>query len=257
MTLTRYEDVQHWFNQNQTDDEGGKTPSHWTLYGGNYGEKEIRLLGNTRIDKPGESLAFLIDSIRRMNNPSGSKFRVQIYKPGSPNNYSAQVFVQVFDDAAQLQQRGASATAIQPAGIGNLPVLNETYIQERIDLALLRRENEELKAALNGPGSTWERILDIIGQSEPLSLALSGLITNLAAKNGMTLPAAPIARPVTGSPAPVDSDDDDTADPQSIFAESINAAASGLDTDPVTMARKLKKIVEQNPEFAKQIFAQT
>lgn len=258
MTLTKYEDVQRWFNSNQVDSEdGGKNAVHWTLYGGNYGEKEARLLSNQRINNPSESLAYLIESIRMMNNPQGAKFRIQIFRPGNANNYTAQAFVQIFDN------HHTTAPALgQPAGIGSLPATvpaySENYIQERIELAILKRENDELKAALNGPGNTWERLLDIVAQSEPLSMALAGLISNAT---GKTLPSmAPAARPITGSPAPDEEDNDEAAahaDPQTLFAESINSAASGLGTDALTMARKLKKIVQDNPAFARQIFDQT
>lgn len=257
MTLTKYEDVQRWFNSNQAEageDGNAKNAVHWTLYGGNYGEKEARLLSNQRINKPDESLAYLIESIRMMNNPPGAKFRIQIYRPNNANNYTAQTYVQIFDNAT------APATGSAPqAGIGSLPAaFPENYIQERIDLALLKRENEELKAAINGPGNTWERLLDIISQSEPLSMALAGLISNVTGKPLPALQQA--ARPVTGSPAPDEENDTDEgspdADPQTVFADSINAAAAGLDTDPLTMARKLRKIVRDNPAFAKQIFSQ-
>lgn len=251
MTLTRYEDVQHWFNSNQNDKEdAGKTAAHWTLYGGNYGEKEIRLLSNTRLDSPGESLSFLIDTIRRMNHPDGAKFRVQIFKPGSPNNYTAQTFVQIFEG----QQTPALLQQSAP-GIGSLPaVMNENYVNERIELALLKKENEDLKANMNGPNNAFERILDIISQSEPLSMALSGLIQSMAVKNGMAMPAA-IPRPITGSP---DTDEEtDGQDAQTVFANNINAASQALGTDPVSLSAALVKLVQGNPQFAKQIFSQT
>lgn len=243
MTVTRYEDLQQWFNSNQSNNEEGKTPSHWTLYGGNYGEKEVRLCSNTRLDAPAESLAYLVDTIRRMNHPNGAKFRVQIFKPGSPNNYIAQVYVQVFEGAAN------TATP-QTAGIGNLPgASTEQYIQERIDLALLKRENEDLKAQINGPVSGFERFLDIIGQNEQLSGAIAGLLLGFANKNG--IPAA-IPAPVNGHP----STDDDDNDPQTVFAQNIQNASDALHTDPVSLAKALNKLVTSNPDLAKQIFSQ-
>lgn len=245
MTLTRYEDLQHWFNSNQSNNEEGKTPSHWTLYGGNYGEKEVRLCGNTRLDSPSESLSYLVDTIRRMNHPDGAKFRVQIFKPGAPNNYVAQAYVQIFEGAAN------TATA-QTAGIGNLPgTSTEQYIQERIDMALLRRENEDLKAQMNGPVSGWERFLDIIGQNEQLSGAIAGLLLGLANKNGIP---ATIPAPVTGHPSTDDNDDND--DPQTVFAQNIQSASNALHTDPVSLSRALNRLVTSNPELAKQIFSQ-
>lgn len=253
MTLTTYQDVQHWFNSNQNDaTEGGKTASHWTLYGGNYGEKEIRLLNNTRLDSANESLAFLIDTIRRMNHPNGAKFRVQIYKPGSPNNYTAQTFVQIYDTEQQpgyLPQQQQ-----QQAGIGSLPSMNtENYINERIELALLKKENEDLRASMNGPNNMVERVLDIISQSEPLSMALSGLISGLAGRHNIGMPQA-LPRPVTGSP---DSDEEaNEADAQAVFANNINAASAALDTDPVSLSKSLVKLIQGNPQFAKQIFSQ-
>lgn len=247
MTLTKYEDLQYWFNSNQSSDESGTGAVHWTLYGGNYGEKEIRLMSNTRVNVPSESLAFLVDTIRRMNNPSGAKFRVQIYKPGSPNNYTAQTFVQVFDGQQNPELRQQTAV-----GIGNLPAhMGESYIQERIDLALLRKENEELKNAATGTESLGERIFKLINENPEISSAIAGLITSVAAKNG--LPVSALPRPVTGSP---ESDDNDGENPETVFIQNIQQAAGQLNTDPVSLAKGLNRLIQQNPEFAKQIFSQ-
>lgn len=248
MTITRFEDLQSWFNNNQTNNEEGKTPSHWTLFGGNYGEKEIRLMANTRLDNPTESLNFLVDAIRRMNNPDGAKFRVQLYKPGAPTNIVATTFVQIFE---RQQAPGA-----QPAAIGSLPspMASESYINERIELALLKRENEDLRAAINGPTNTWERFLEILGQNEPLSQAVAGLIMGLANKGG--IPTAPIPRPVAGSPDTDEDPEDETGDQQAVFAQNIHSAASILQTDPVRLAKALNRLVQQNPDMAKQLLTQ-
>lgn len=247
MTLTTFEDVQYWFNNNQS--AGDKTAAtHWTLYGGDWGEKETRLLSNTRINKPEESLSYLIETIRKMNNPKGTKFKVILYRPGASNNYTAQTYIQIFDNAGQP---GANAAI---AGIGMLPPqIDERYITERIELAMLKKENEDLKEAINGPSNSWERFLEIIGQNEALSNALAGVLMGFAGKSG--LPPATFQRPVTGT-ANTDDDNEAGQDLQQAFIEDVNAAASALQTDAVTMMRKLRQMVKENPEYAKQMFSQ-
>lgn len=247
MTLTRYEDLQQWFLNNQSDTDEGtdKTASHWTLYGGNYGEREVRLTSNTRINKPSESLAYLVQTIRSMNHPDGSKFRIQIYKPGANNNYTAQTYVQIFEG-----QQNAAATG-QMAGVGSLPgapAMTEQYIQERIDLAMLKRENEELKAQMNGPVSGWERFLGMLNENEQLNGAIAGLLMGLAQKNGIPAQLAPA--PVNGHPS---SDEETDEDPQTVFVNNIQNAAATLQTDPVTLSKRLNKLIQQNPEVAKQL----
>lgn len=245
MTINTFDGLAKWFQANQKDD---KPSPHWTLYGGSWGEKEVRLLSNSRIDDSEKSLAFLVDSIRIMNNPDGTKFRILLYPHNAPNNYTATVHVQIYENGANKP-----SSAGQMAGIGSLPAIQdiETRIAEKVELALLKAENEQLR---NGGenGTIWERVLGIIAESPHLSAAVGSLV------NGILLKADPALAgnlvqpaPVTGTP----SADNGAApeDQQAAFVDNINQVCSALGVDAVTLAARLRQIVQANPLAAKQI----
>jgi hypothetical protein len=48
-------------------------------------------------------------------------------------------------------------------------------------------------------------------------------------------------------------DDDETDDPQAVFSENIQQASNALQTDPVTLAKQLNRLIKSNPEVAKQL----
>lgn len=264
MTLTSINDLQTWFNSNQKDD---KKASHWTMYGGNYGEKETRLMANNRVDEPDKSLEFLVSSIRMLNNPKGTKFRIQIYYPGAANNPVANVYVQVFDDGSVQAPMPNGYGAV--AGIGSLPggMNYDNLVQDKVTLALLKAENEQLKNGVAQQESMWERIFGYINENEHISAALGSLITGLALKMdpamaGMLPAMLPAPKPVTGTPAPAPGHGqadqaDNPEDPNLQFINNINAVSTTLGIDPVSMSQALRRLTEANPEMARGLLSQS
>ena len=252
MTLTSYNDLRDIFLQAHQANEAtssDKSPiAHWTLYVTEMGTPERRIMQNTKVDNMEESLEFLVSTMRKLNHPDGVKFRVMQYAPGKSNNPAQNYFVQVYE------RGGNNMPATQVAGIGSLPGMYggniEAYISERIELAMLKKENEDLRAAINAPSATWERILDRVAENP----AITGLITNLAIGwVGKTNPALAQTLAQSAMNGHPNTDTDETGDPQTIFAQNIQAASDTLGIDPVTLAQKLNKLVQQNPEMAKQL----
>ena len=258
MTLNNFEGLKKWFFANQRDD---KPSPHWTLYGGSWGEKEVRLMQNNKIDSPDKSMEFLAESIRMMNNPDGTKFRILLYPVNSPNNYTATAHVQIFENSAAPVGRNLPATA----GIGNLPGMMggdlNAYIDEKVELQLLKKENEQLKGGA-GSETIWERILGIIADSPHLSAAVGNLANAIVTKvdpsmAGRLMQAAQPVNGVPGNNAPDDDDISTPEDAQIVFINNINAVTAALGVDAATLAKRLNQVVQQNPAVARQILNMT
>lgn len=246
MTITTFDDLQRWFYAQQRDE---KPAAHWNLYGVNYGEKDSRVAFNTRLDEMDASFDFLASTIRQLNHPDGAKFRLQTFPKGAPNNPTAQVNIQIYERAM------APATA-SVAGLGSTPVgINdvERYVDEKVRVAMLERDNEELRAQINSPANGIERLIALIteipGIGDVLKVAAAGLVTKL---NPAAAPA--VAAAMTGTPAAGGHDtDDETEDPQTVFLTNIEQASQTLGVDAVTLARRLNALVQENPAAAKSL----
>lgn len=211
-------------------------------------------MSNSRLDDKEKSLEFLVESIRMLNNPDGTKFRILLYPVTGANNYTATAHVQIFENSAQ-GNRNLPAMA----GIGNLPagVMGgdwKTYLDEKVELELLKKENEQLRGGM-GSESMWERILGIIADSPHLSAAVGNLANAFVTKFDPAMAGRLMqAQPVNGTPG---SNAQDQAgapeDPQAVFIENINAATGALGVDAVTLAKGLNKIIQNNPAMARQI----
>ena len=246
MTIVSFDDLKKWFHNNQKEDK--KSP-HWTLYGGGWGEKETRLTANSRINDPEKSLEYLVESIRSMNHPDGTKFRVLLYPENSPHNYTATVYVQVFESSRQ------PATAAAISGISS-GVDVERRISEQVELALLKKEVEELRNDTGG--SMWERVMGLINENEHLSAAVGNLITGLVSKVDPMMAGRfiPMNKPVTGHPGNSAADSaPDPNDPQVQFAQNINEATRTLGIDALTLSRSLNQVIQANPDAIRNLIA--
>ncbi len=252
MTITTFQNLELWVKATRRTDE----PLHWNLYSTRWGETEKRVAFNVSIDDAQESFDFLVQSLRIMNNPDGTQFRVMMYPKGKPNNPTATALVQIFEKQQQptTAPAGASGAAIAgfPAGVGSI----QEYVDEKLKMARMQWELEEMKAALAAPNTGWERVVETIsgipGIDKILQAAVVGLVTKY---NPAAAPAIQAA--MNGTPAATagesDTDDDEHTDPQAVFSANIQQAAATLQTDPVTLAQKLNQMVQQSPELAKQL----
>lgn len=253
MTITSIDDLYTWFKNLQRADD---TPTHWSLYSNEPGKVDTKATTNTRYDEFDASWDVLEKSIRMLNNPKGTRMRLQIFPKGKANNYTAQVHVQIYQDGTvgapgENHGQGAhSGIGMLPAGMGSL----DSYVQQRIDLELLRRENEDLKDAINGPNNMWERLVQTVADSPHLSQVVNNLVVGLVSKvNPAAMPhmqTTPPPTPMNGHPATDGAEDEN---PDVVFSNNIHAASAVLGTDPLTLAIKLNALVQNQPELAKQI----
>ena len=250
MGISSYGDLRQWFfaGVKQKGEETTEAAPHWNLYAGDYGAREVRIMFNNRISDMAESFQFLENSIRAQNNPDGTRFRVQTYAPGKPNNPTAETYVQIYEKSA------APATA-QPA-IGSLPVGMqgvEAYVNQRVELAQLQWENKMLQDQLSAPQATWERVLEQVAGIHGIDKVLQALAVGLVSKfSPQAMPAVQAA--MNGTPAATSGEhehDDESASPDEIFQQNIMQVSAALGTDPVTLSKKLNALIREHPDLAK------
>ena len=255
MTITSFENLQKWFyGQQRNDDE---VAAHWNLYGTRFGETEKRVSFNTTINDKDASFAYLAETIRQLNNPDGAMFRIQVFPKGKPNNPTGNVFVQIFEKTApnSVMAPAPANAAISglPAGVGSIA----EYVQKEVEMARLKWELDDLRAQVNAPNNGWERAVETISGIPGIDKALQALVAGLVTKfNPAAAPAVQAAMTGTPDTGEHDEDDDtDTGDAQAQFALNINSAANALQTDPLTLAKRINSLVKQNPDIAKQLLA--
>lgn len=249
MYITSYKELSDWFQNIQRDE---KPATHWNLYNLDAGSPSRIATRNVKIDDYEESMRLLLNQVRTFNNPAGTHMRLQVYPKGAPNNPAGDIRLSIFGDHPALGDHGSNG------GISGLPALAggdiQTYIAGQVKLALLEKENEELREAMNGPNNMWERMVQTVADSPHLSQVVNNLVVGLVTK--VNPAAAPHMQttppPMNGHPT-TDELGDDTEDPQSVFYNNINAVSQSLGVDPITLSAKLNKLVRDNPEMAKQL----
>lgn len=125
------------------------------------------------------------------------------------------------------------------AGIGSVT----DYVNTQVKLAMLERDNDDLRAQIGSPVNAFERILERVAESPHLAGIAQALIGGLLSKGAAQIPQ--MAAPVTGVPQPESEDY-----PEQMF-EDLESAASVLGTTPEALAAKVAALVKQNPEIAK------
>ena len=251
--ITNFENLRNWFVQAQRTDE----PVHWNLYSHIPGEAEKRVAFNVAVDDTNASFEMLMSNIRMMNNPDGKQFKVMLYPKNKANNPLAHSIVQIFE-----KTNGSSGTALPAPGIAGLPVgmgSIQEYVQKEVQLERMKWEIDELKSALAQPNTGWERAVETIGAIPGIEKAIQALVVGLVTKfNPAATPAIQAA--MNGTPetsagyvGETDTDDEPAGDPQTIFATNIQQAAATLKTDPLTLAQRINRLVQTNPEIAKQL----
>jgi len=251
MTLTSYESLSRWF----LDSKGAEAAPHWNLYAIDYGQTE-KLIGRyVKGDDLEASGKHLERMIRDLNNPDGSKFRVMVYAPGKHNNSNAQAYVQIYERSQAPASAPAAGISGFPAGIGSV----EAYVDQRIQMAQLQWENQQLKEQMNAPNEKWERVVEYISGVPGIDKVLQTIAMGLVSKfNPSAMPAIQAA--INGTPAQQaatgEHEPDDDADPNAVFLTIIQEASETLGVDPITMAKRLNALIKTNPEAARQLLQQ-
>lgn len=145
--------------------------------------------------------------------------------------------------------------AVGVAGIGSLQTgyFDESKIAGMIEEAKakerekweMERRIDDLEAQINAPSDDWTEKL--MAGIERIGATPFGQMIAMKFLGG-PLPQMPVGN-VAGTPSAVDESGD-------TFDEDIQSTAAILGVDDATLARKMRQLVESNPEAAKQIFLQ-
>lgn len=246
MTISNYESLAAWFKGNT---RGEKPAPYWSLYSQNIGEKERVVTFNDRVDNLEESLVWLIDTIKRGNNPPGQIFRIIQTDVPRGTNPVGNSRVQIFEN-----QSIAPMVAGAP-GIGSVPIgyVPEDKVQEMIASA---REKWDLEARIQSleeqqhaaiESDPWEKIMagvERIAQT-PIGAALAARLL------GTAVPPAGMPGNMTGT----QKQDDEPGPEDNEFYDNMAEAAQALNTNEYQLSKKIKALILANPELAKQIFS--
>ncbi|MGL5131692.1 MAG: hypothetical protein ACRC78_04130 [Planktothrix sp.] len=252
MTITSINDLRGWFMENfsrggsakdQESDAPGKasTSPYWTLYSMKYGEKNTVVAQNISETNADDSFSLLAENIRRLNNPEGRTFRIfQTWRP-KHNFATAECEVQIYNtNVAQVQAPGIAGMGTNFQGYVSVGDLEKMF-QEREEKWTMKREIEDLKAALDAPSNWMERMAGFFEQiaNTPVGQALAQRI--------LMVPGAAQFRPqspINGTPEPNHNDGEK-------FEEDIQKVTELLGVNEFILMEKLRKLVEQNTDVAK------
>ena len=206
--------------------------------GGNANQVIMR---NTATDNMEEAWDLLKRQVLAQSEVGRATLYLFVYKNGNANNPDGRTNIDITPGG--MQPNGV-------AGFGSLPVgyVDENKINGMISAARekweLEKRLEDLEAQINSPNDWVDKAisgLERIGETQ-LGQMLAMKLLGITAP-----PVVPGARPVNGTPEQPGESADDT------FEDDIEATANMLGCDDITLARKLRQLVQNNPEMAKQL----
>lgn len=228
--ITSIEHLERWFK--------GNGEPYFTLKYAGPGERVI-----FRNDGAIEDIETAWDELRHQVEMQGASGRAMLevlaYKKGR-NNHALRTNVDI----------RAVTTNAQMAGINGMPGSMSSmvdYVDMKVELAMLKRDNEELEFRLMEPANTWERIIDKVSESPHLAGIAQMLIANLTKTGNASQQIAQQPKPDVEQPQHAN------GNPNHQFEQNILDTSRMLEMDHVTLSAKLKRLVETNPDLAKQI----
>lgn len=247
MTLTSYESLSRWF----LDSKGTEPAPHWNLYAIDYGQTE-KLIGRyVKGDDLEASGRHLERMIRDLNNPDGSKFRVMVYAPGKHNNSNAQAYVQIYEKSAAPASVAPAISGL-PAGVGSI----QEYVADKLETERLKWKIEQLESQINAPSNGFEKFMETLSIIPGIDGVFKAAVIGIIGKfNPAAMPAIQAA--MNGIPnGGGEHDADEFDEPNAVFLRNIQAASAALETDPVTLAKKLNQLIQSQPNLARQLLQQ-
>lgn len=239
MTISTYTDLKAWFAANGRK---GKTAPFWTLYGSAWASKETIVARNDNDDNMDTAYQWLEDTIRKVDNPAGQRFRIfQVDIPGG-NNPVGQVY---FQSSAAATPSGTQGIAGIGSGYRPEGYLTRAEVDEMLKTEREKMEMENRIAALESqleePADVWEKIMGGVERivQTPVGAAIAAKL--------MGVPLGQPVQPVAAPPEEELTPDDEQ------FYNNIEAVAQKLGTSPHVLSAKLKSLVDMNPEMAAQI----
>lgn len=250
MTVTNYNDLRGLFLQNSTE----KRPApYWTLYAVGLGSKDTIIHRNELVDNLENSFGLLAETIRRVNNPAGTVFRVfQTDRPGG-NMSVAEYRVQIFDSA--------NPNAQHVAGIGSLPALSgyigEAEFEKRLkeaeekwDLKQRIRDLEAERENTNFVGAIREIVKDFT--TSPIGAVFMAKLMNVPISTAM-----PTASPINGTPASdTHNGPDDPTDEDERISNAIDEIEDSTGLSAAELLEKIARVARHNPDYIKNVASQ-
>ena len=239
--ITNTDDLKQWFLLN-------KKP-FFTLKYENGGSTDRIILRNDTAEEMDDAWEMLQSQVVSQAASGRARLALIVYERGKHNNPSGYTMIDI-NPLAQRSTQGVASIAGLPAGIGSVT----EYVDLKLATERLRWENDLLKEQLATPVNSVERWFETIGNlpgaMDVVKIIATGLVTKWTPE---ALPA--LQGLLNGLPAQIaESDEDHTAatgDAQQQFVQNIEQAANTLGVDPLTLSRKLAKLVTENPELAK------
>lgn len=244
MTITNFDDLQAWF----TATKGGKPAPYWNLYGLKYGRTDQVVHRNVDVSDIQESARQLEKAIRMLSPlDEPARFKLSVYAEGQANNPTASVEVQIRQTVPATAQAGIAGL---PAGVGSI----QEYVNDKLETERLKWKIEQLEGQINGPSNGFERFMETLSVIPGIDGVLKAAVIGLVGKfNPSAMPAIQAAMNGTPTANGEHEADDDAANPDEVFQQNIMQASSALNTDPVTLSKKLNKLIQDNPELAKSL----
>ncbi len=211
-SITNIEALEKWFKSNNLP--------YFSLKYAGQGEKII--FRNELWDDIEEAWEHLRDQVTAQADGGRAMLELLVYNKGKANH--------PLRTNIDIRVQPTSVAGIAGIGFPGLYGNMEGYIAQRIELEMLKRDNEELQAQIENPTNTWERIIDKLGNSPHLSGIAQVLISSLFAK-------APVSAPAIAGNG----------------SSPLDEAAEILGTPPETLANKVLELVKNNPELAKSL----
>lgn len=243
--ITNTDALKRWFYDNQRP--------YFTLRYENGGNSDRVIVKNdsvTDMDKAWEKLqSHVIDQ----SEAGRSRLALIVYELGKHNNPTGFTMIDMRPGTAA--GTGTAGISGLPAGIGSIT----EYVDLKLATERLKWENEQLREQLSAPANTAERWFETIGAMpgamEVVKIIATGLVTKWAPESIPAVQSLLNGLPSDQGGAEADADDaGSTGDTQQQqFADNIQRAANTLGIDPLTLSKKLAKLVTENPELAKSI----
>lgn len=229
--IRNIESLQSWF-------EAVGAPFFTLFYTGNTSQVIIRNTTEADMEKAWEILK---NQVLHQAEYGRATLHVLTYKKtGSANNPDGRTNI---DIAPMQSQQGA-----QMAGIGALPAgyVSQDEFSKRLKDERqrweLERKLEDLEAKIDNPDGWAEKLMAGIERIGGTDLGKAMIARFMGVPFSAMAPGAPI----NGTPAATNPAED-------TFEEDLDIICQILNTDDVTLARKLRQLVEQNPEMAKNL----
>lgn len=230
-SITNIEQLEKWFR-------AGNLPFFSLKYAGT-GDKTI--FRNEVWEDMEDAWEQLRNQVEAQASAGRAMLEILVYKKGAANHpLRTNVDIRPGYYQAQAGIAGPGFPGMG-MGIGNV----QDYVTKEVRIAMLERDNEDLRNEISNPANTWERILDKIAESPHLAGIAQMFLGGVLGKLGQP---APVMTPVNGMPAVASQESGEYPD---AMYEDLETAAGILGSSPEAVAAKLAQLVKQNPELAK------